>query len=156
MIEQVQLEFEQPIDEHTPSIIRNLLQALLGKLYRIRSNELATEFNHKYMHQFLQFQSLVELECTTHRDVAYYANKLNITSRTLNSITHAILNKSPKTFINEVLSLQIKRKLINTDLTIKEIAYQSGFNEPTNLFKFFRKFTKQTPELFRSIHATAG
>ena len=152
LIHQMQVEFNKEIDEHSASILRNLLQAFMSKLYRIRAQELRRDLDHRYMNQFIRFQALVEEECTIHRNVTYYANKLNITTRTLNTITNSILQKPSKSFIDEVLSLQIKRMLINTDLSIKEIAYQSGFNEPTNLFKYFRKITGLTPESFRSMH----
>ncbi len=154
LILQMQHEFSHAIDEHSSSIIRNLLQAFMSKLYRIRMNETKDRNDHKYMHQFLRFQELVEEKCMQQRSVAYYAGQLNVTPRTLNNITRNIIEKSSKSFIDEVLTLQIKRKLINTNLTIKEIAYQSGFDEPTNLFKFFRKFTGQTPESFRSSYTT--
>jgi len=152
LIQQMEHEFRRALDSHTSSIIRNLLQAFMSKLYRIRVREVQVQNDHKYMQQFLQFQELVEEKCSAHRNVSFYAEQLNVTPRTLNNITQSIVKKSSKSFIDEVLTLQIKRKLINTDSSIKEIAYQSGFDEPTNLFKFFKKFTSHTPEHFRSIH----
>ena len=32
---------------------------------------------------------------------------------------------------------------------IKEIGYKTGFNDPTNFVKFFKKYTKTTPASFR-------
>jgi AraC-like DNA-binding protein len=34
-------------------------------------------------------------------------------------------------------------------ISIKEITYQAGFDEPTNLIKFFKQRTGQTPAQFR-------
>lgn len=154
LIRQMEHEFRSALDSHTSSIIRNLLQAFMSKLYRIRMRETQAQNDHKYMRQFLQFQELIEEKCSTHRNVSFYADQLNVTPRTLNNITQSIIGKSSKSFIDEIIILQIKRKLINTNSTIKEIAYQSGFDEPTNFFKFFKKFTSQTPEHFRSLHTT--
>ena len=39
--------------------------------------------------------------------------------------------------------------LFNTDLSIKEIAYQTGFEEPTNFVKYFKKEVGMTPSVFR-------
>lgn len=150
IINQMQEEFSQHLDQHTSGIIRNLLQILVSKIHRTRSKSLDSKFDHKYTSQFMELQQLVEKNCHQFRSVQYYADQLNVTTRTLNNITQKMVNKSCKTFIDETLVLQIKRLLINTRWSIKEIAYKSGFEEPTNLFKYFRRFTAQTPESFRA------
>ena len=108
------------------------------------------------MHQFLELQSLIEKHCKQSRSVKFYADKLHVTSKTLNNITKEIVKKTAKALIDEILMLQIKRQLINTNLTIKEIAYLKGFDEPTNFFKFFKRFSKHTPELFREKYSTGS
>ena len=60
-----------------------------------------------------------------------------------------LVNKSEKAFVDEISTKQIKRLLINTKLSIKEIAYQSGFEETTNFYKYFKRQTQVTPEQFR-------
>ncbi|MEL7146203.1 MAG: helix-turn-helix transcriptional regulator [Bacteroidota bacterium] len=152
ILDEISNEFYQYADDHSNGIVRSLLQVLANKVYRSRSASQVAK-DHKYMGLFLKLQELIEQNCKSHRSVKYYANELNTTTKTLNSITQYVLNKSPKTLIDEILMLQIKRQLINTDLSIKEIAYQSGFDEPSNLFKFFRRFSTQTPEQFRDTHA---
>lgn len=152
ILDEISKEFYQYADDHSSGIVRSLLQVLANKIYRSRSAYQVRK-DHKYMRQFLELQELIEQNCKSNRAVKYYANELNVTTKTLNNITQYVLNKSPKTFIDEVLMLQIKRQLINTDLTIKEIAYHSGFDEPSNLFKFFRRFSSQTPEQFRATFA---
>jgi len=150
IISQIKKEFTQDLDDHTPSVIRNFLQILISKIYRIRENTAQKQIAHKYTASFVAFQQLVESNSHKTRNVAYYAEQLNITARTLNNITHATNAKSAKAIIDDITILKIKRLLINTSLSIKEIAYQSGFNEPTNLFKYFKKYTTLTPEQFRS------
>lgn len=150
LISQIQAEYHQSIDDHTSAIIRNYLQVLISKVYRLRDKQSNHTADNSYSSRFLKFQSLVELHCKSERNVQFYADQLNTTTRTLNNITHALVQKSAKVFIDEIAILQIKRLLLNTALSVKEIAYQSGFNEPTNLFKFFKRSTGQTPEVFRS------
>jgi transcriptional regulator GlxA family with amidase domain len=43
----------------------------------------------------------------------------------------------------------MKRMLKGTDMPVKEIAYDMGFDEPTNMVKFFKKHTSLTPQGFR-------
>lgn len=152
IVRQIDQEFNQPLDEHTPGIIRNLLQVLTSKIHRVRSSTLSLVPEHKYTHQLLAFQKLVETDGQKSRSVQYYAELLNVTTKTLNNITQRMLSKSAKQFVDDIIILKIKRLLINTNDSIKEIAYQSGFEEPSNLFKFFKRQTLQTPEAFRQAH----
>ena len=46
--------------------------------------------------------------------------------------------------------LEQKRLLAHTDVSVKELAARTGFAEPTNLIKFFRQRTGQTPLEFRA------
>jgi len=74
---------------------------------------------------------------------------MGVTSRTLNNVTQSVIGKSAKAFIDQVLILHVKRLIINSSLSLTEIAYESGFNQPTNFFKFFRKNTGLSPKEFR-------
>ncbi|MBQ8047866.1 MAG: bifunctional hydroxymethylpyrimidine kinase/phosphomethylpyrimidine kinase [Prevotella sp.] len=82
-------------------------------------------------------------------DVAYYADRLNVSSRYLAQVTRRISSKAPKTIIDEKLTESICRDLANTDLTVQEIAYAHGFSSQAHLSKFFKKQTKQTPSEYR-------
>lgn len=154
VIQLITEEFHKLIDSHTSSIIRNLLEILLSKTYRKRALSQQVLKDSSYVQSFLKLQNLIEEKCTHSKSVQFYANELNITTKTLNNITQRTINKSCKLFIDEILILQIKRLLINSKLSIKQIAYQSGFDEPSNLFKFFKRYTNQTPESFRLDHIT--
>ncbi len=150
LISLIQAEFDHPHNQHTPGIIRNLIQVLISKVHRIRTRSSQIDQGHKYIPQFLRFQRLVEEQCMKSRAVQFYADQLGMTPKTLNNITQKIIGKSPKSFIDGTLTLQVKRLLINSDLSIKEIAFRAGFEEPTNLFKFFKRSTRQTPQAFRA------
>ena len=104
------------------------------------------------MKEFVAFQDLVENNSFQTTKVQYFADKMNISTKTLNTITKSIVHKTAKQFIDEICTKQIKRLLINTKLSIKEIAYQSGFEETTNFYKYFKRQTQTTPEQFRTTH----
>lgn len=152
LIREISLEYET-FDSHTPAIIRNFLQALIGRMHRLKQTNESRQTDQKYIQQFLVFQRYVETHCVRNRSVQYYADLLHITTKTLNNITRAIIRKSAKNFIDDILLLKIKRLLINSDIPVKEIAYQTGFTEPTNLFKFFKRLSPHTPEEFRALHS---
>ena len=59
---------------------------------------------------------------------------------------------SSKEFINDTVIIKIKRQLLHSNLSIKEIAFRVGFNDPTNFYKYFKKNTSYTPESYRKIY----
>jgi len=61
----------------------------------------------------------------------------------------SVLDKTPKQIIDERVVLEAKRLLVYSQQAIKEIAYELGYNEPTNFIKYFRKHAKCTPLEFR-------
>jgi len=51
--------------------------------------------------------------------------------------------------IHERLILEAKRLLYHTDQSIKEIAFNLGFEEASYFNKFFKRLTQQTPLQYR-------
>ncbi|MEM6380745.1 MAG: helix-turn-helix transcriptional regulator, partial [Bacteroidota bacterium] len=151
-IEDIQHEYFDVNDSYSQGIIRSELHILLAKLYRIKSKIHPTILDRKYLAEFVTFQNLVEEQARFSNRVNYYAQLMNVSTKTLNTISQAIVKKTAKAFIDEIATKQIKRLLINTDLSVKEIAYASGFEEPTNFYKYFKRQTQNTPEQFRAHH----
>ncbi|MBU2946674.1 AraC family transcriptional regulator [Zobellia uliginosa] len=152
VVKYIELEYTKNYDEFSGGIIRNALHILVYKLFRIKLKQ-GTQFSqHKYVGDFIQFQQLIEKRCFETKKTLDYAQLMGCTPKTLNNVCQTIVGKSAKTIIDEILVTQIKRLLINTSLSITEIAYTSGFDEPTNMYKYFKKHTKVTPEAFRQRH----
>ncbi len=149
IINRIQSEYFKINDSYSLGIIRSELHILITKLYRIKSQKESFVFKRKYLNEFIDFQNLVESNVTKTKRVQDYAKMMAVSAKTLNNITKSMINKTAKEFIDEVCTKQIKRLLINTKLSIKEIAYTSGFEESTNFYKYFKHQTKTTPENFR-------
>lgn len=152
MIKDLEKEYVEYRDEFAKGIIRSAVQMLIMKLFRIKSKNETLLSNRKYLKEFLLFQSLVEKHCLETKRVADYAKKMGCTTKTVNNIVQSILGKSAKVAIDETVILQIKRYLINTTLSVKEVAFSSGFDEPSNLYKYFKRYTGFTPEEFRALN----
>lgn len=147
--ERLRKEYFNINDDYSLGIIRSELHILIAKLYRLKSSNNKVINNRKYLGEFINFQNLVEKNVTQYTKVKDYAKMLGVSSKTLNNITKNIINKSAKEFIDDVCTTQIKRLLINTVLSVKEIAHASGFEETTNFYKYFKRKTNLTPEQFR-------
>ena len=149
IIGRMENEYLEKSDEYSLGIIRSELHILITKLYRIKSGSDQIISPKKYLKEFIEFQSLVESDANKTNKVIDYAKMMSISTKTLNSISQSVINKTAKEFIDETRIKQVKRLLINTSLSIKEIAYESGFLETTNFYKYFKKRVGMTPEQFR-------
>lgn len=147
--QQIEREFSTSDDEFSIRIIRSLLQVLILKLIRIKSGENNHSTEERHHLNFIRLQELVQQEWVEHKKVNHYALQMNVTTKTLNNITQRVIGKSAKSFIDEIVTLQIKRLLINSPLSFKEVAYKAGFSDPTNFFKYFRKQTGLSPSQFK-------
>jgi len=152
LLKEISKEYFQTRDDYSLGVVRSLLHILITKLYRYKSNEKRILKDKKYLSEFLEFQKLVENHCFETRKVSDYAIKMGFSTKTLNNVVQSVVTKSAKIFIDEIVITQIKRLLINSSLTIQEIAYTAGFDEPTNLFKYFKKHVNSSPEIFRQAH----
>ena len=151
-IERIKQEYQRINDAYSLGIIRSELHILVTKLYRIKSQDDQLIPEKKYLSDFIRFQNLVEKQVKRTTRVKEYAQMLGVSTKTLNAISKSIVNKTAKEFIDEICIKQIKRLLINTSLSIKEIAYDTGFEETTNFYKYFKRRVDMTPEQFRVTH----
>lgn len=95
-----------------------------------------------------EFNLLVESHFKAQHSVAFYADKLFKSPKTLSN-TFAKLNTSPLQIIHERIILETKRLLIYTDKTAKEIAYEVGFDDASHLSRLFKKYTSLSPSNFK-------
>jgi len=149
IVKLIKKEYFEVSDDYSLNILRNYIQVIITKLFRIKSNNNDVFADNKYLSMFLQLQDLVEKECFNNKKVSFYAKEMGVSSKTLNNVTQAILHKTTKTFINDLVIIQAKRLISNSQNSLTEIAYQMGFEDPTNFFKYFRKYTGESPSQFR-------
>lgn len=96
------------------------------------------------------FLGLVNRYYTHHHDVAFYAEKLNITPNYLNITSRRNFGVSAKEQINIQLGLVVKMLLDTTALSVKEIAEKLHYDDPSYLCRIFRKQTGMSPLQYRN------
>jgi AraC family transcriptional activator of pobA len=96
------------------------------------------------------FKQLVEDRYSTWHKVGDYAAEIYITPKHLSHTVKNITGKSAKQIIQDRLLLEAKRLLIHTELSVKEVGYQIGFEEPLHFSSFFKKKEGISPSLFRT------
>lgn len=129
-------------------ILRLLLELLLLKTSRIQQTNTPPNKS-EHLDQFSQFRTLVETNVSETRNAQDYATMLAVSYKHLNTISKNVSGITAKSFIDQHLILESKRRLAITNMPIKELAYALGFDEPTNFVKFFKKHTSLSPAQFR-------
>lgn len=99
---------------------------------------------------FNRFMMLLEKDYKISRDVNYYAEKLNISSKYLTNIVSQVTGHTPKTIIDQYVILQLKMHLKRTTQSIKEMAWEFHFADVSFFCRYFKKHTGLTPQQIRS------
>lgn len=147
-----QVEYQHSYDYAQYQILHNMLHIFLLQSEReMRKQgllEIKPSINLDYL---IAFKDLLEKQFRKEKSVNKYASELNVTEKQLYKATTTLLEKTPKQIIDERIILEAKRLLVYSNMTVKEIAYELGYNEPTNFNKYFRKHTDNTPADFRKL-----
>lgn len=101
---------------------------------------------------FVRFRQLLEQNFHRIHTVKEYADMLSISSRTLTKYVSESAHTSPLRIINDRIVLEAKRQLQHTALSIKEIGFSLGFEDPSYFVKFFKRMTGSMPGEFREQH----
>lgn len=97
-----------------------------------------------------RFSDLVETNFTTERSVGFYARQLHIHPNYLNALVKKHTGLTAKESIRNRLLLETKYLLHSTNLSIKEISNQMGFDDPNYFAVFFKRCENTSPASYRS------
>ena len=98
---------------------------------------------------FNRFMMLLERDYKISRDVNYYAEQMNISSKYLTNIVNQVTGHPPKTIIDQYVILQLKMHLKRTTQSIKEMAWEFHFADVSFFCRYFKKHTGLTPQQIR-------
>lgn len=101
-----------------------------------------------------RFNVLVEQNFRKYHRVTSYAGMLNKSPKTISNFFRLYNAKTPLEVIHDRINLEARRLLLYTEKTIKEIAYELGFEEHTHFSNFFRKHNGISPTHFRVANKT--
>jgi AraC-like DNA-binding protein len=83
--------------------------------------------------------------------VSDYADLLAVSPNHLNKCIKSATGKSAHDLLDEMILLEAKALLKQTNLSISEIAFKIGKEDPSDFSKFFRTKTKLTPSEYRTM-----
>jgi len=149
LFEQIQGELVTE-DSNLEEMLRILLKQIIIKSTRIWKNthEVNTEEGRLEIEFTRNFSQLVEWNFTTKHTVAEYADLLNITPKLLNKRITKFSKDSPNDLIKARIILEAQRMLAHTSLSVKEIGYKLGYEDPSYFIRLFTKQTGTPPQNF--------
>ncbi len=98
---------------------------------------------------FKDFSLLVDLNFKKEHSVTYYAERLGLSPKSITKHFQKNGTISPSDYIKNRLLLEAKRQLIYSDDSVKQIAYDLGFNDPAYFTRFFTKSAQKSPLQFK-------
>lgn len=139
----------------TKFMMPKLYGILQAALYEIMDINIAGQANDKTMRSrkeelMAKFILAVMEDCTRHRKVEYYADRLCITPKHLSAVVKEISGMTAGKLIDNYVVLEAKMLLKNTDLTIQEIAARLNFPNQSFFGKYFKHSTGLSPSEFRA------
>jgi len=132
------------------SMLLAYLRVLLIYLSRLYNEQFTANDKSADRELFNRFKALVSDHFTEFHEVATYADMLNLSSGHFSELIKKQSGKTPIEHIHDRLLLEAKRMLFHTDVSMKEIAFQLGFEEASYFNRFFKRLTASTPLSYRS------
>lgn len=148
LIDEMISEQQKGLAFNTIEYQRNLLKNFLIQIER-NKRERTDIISNESLELFLKFRKLLEENVNYKVRVVDFCEQLNISAKQLNGSIKSYHKTTAKQYIEDRILLEIKRLLVYSTLTMKEIAYEIGFEDPTNFTKYFKARLKILPTDYR-------
>ncbi|PKK36736.1 AraC family transcriptional regulator [Siphonobacter sp. SORGH_AS_0500] len=98
--------------------------------------------------KFVEFKLMVEMHLVEQPSIYTIAEKLALSTNSLYRLVKEYSGTSPKDFFTNRLMIEAQRKLRYSNLSVKEVAYELGFNDPDYFSRLFKKCTGKSVSAF--------
>ena len=88
-----------------------------------------------------KFMTMLKQQFITRKKVADYADALSVTPNYLNSAVKKVTGFTASYQIHKLVILEAKRRMLYSDCSLKEIAFDLGFENQAHFSKFFKSKT---------------
>jgi AraC-like DNA-binding protein len=158
IINKIEIELNQNIDNHSQTLIVSNIELLLNYCTRYYDRQFITRTNfnkdlvsklESILKHYFDTQNIKKQGLPT---VKYCADKLNLSPNYLSDLLKKETGKSTQEHIHYYLIEQAKNTLLNSALSVSEIAYNLGFDYPQYFSKIFKKKTGYSPHEYRQMN----
>lgn len=152
LVEQIQLEMQQVALAQYELLI-SYLKIFLITAARLKTSQqpLEKQIESEQKEPFIlqQLKDAVEANFRSKHSPSEYAEMLFVSPKTLAKITKNHFNKTISSIINERIIIEAKRELYLTNKTVKEIAYEMGYDDEYYFSRFFKVNADVSPQMYR-------
>ena len=145
------LEEKQDNNNYKDELIALKILELIIISERLFDEEQHFEANMPSTEIMKRFIDLLEANFLKKHSVRFYAEQLAMHPNYLNSLIKKHTGLTAKESIQNRVLLEAKYLLHSTNLSIKEISNQVGFNDPNYFTSFFTRFENMSPGNYRSL-----
>ena len=142
-------------DTFTKEIIASGIRAFVYKVCRIISLRIErseyTRMNTRKYEYFKRFFALLATEYKQHRNVNWYAEQLNLSTKYFTSLIRQVSGRTTVDWINDRVIYEAKNLLLYSEMSITEIAYHLNFPSTSFFSKYFKNIVGINPSEFRKV-----
>lgn len=146
------------IEMQNPALAQYELLVSYLKIFLITASRLKTQqqpeaaaavADNKEPYILQKLKDAIEENFKTKHSPADYAEMLYISPKALAKMTKSHFNKTLSSLINERIIIEAKRELYLTNKTVKEIAWELGYEDEYYFSRFFKVNADVSPQLYR-------
>jgi AraC family transcriptional activator of pobA len=132
--------------------LRGLLGALLANLMRLAGDctEAASAARAPERELVARFRRLVEARYRTHAGINAYGEQLGVSEARLRRACLAVAAQSPIELVHLRLLIEAERLLRYTSMSIAQVAYHLGYEDPAYFSRFFTQRSGMSPREFKA------
>lgn len=145
-------EIQQEVDEAqsgAAGVLRSLLHVLFIRASRWHAKTQKGQHGTRAAVLVRGFQQALETHYREWTTIAAYARHLGVSENHLNDVMREETGRAAGEHIRLRRLLDAKRLLLYSDLSVAEVGYQLGFQDPSYFSRFFRRYEAVTPAEFR-------
>lgn len=133
-------------------------EQIAGTLLRVLLYDLWTFFSQlamKYQDEglpsphFARFLLEARYNCSKHRDVAWYANKIGVTPKYLTEISKDATNRPAGDWIDEYAAIILRKELSAENLSLTDLAKEMNFSSLPAFTRYVKRVLGCSPSEFR-------
>lgn len=133
-------------------------EQIAGTLLRVLLYDIWTYFSQltmKYQDEglpslhFARFLLEARYNCSKHRDVAWYANKVGVTPKYLTEVSKDATNRPAGDWIDEYAAIILRKELSAENLSLTELAKEMNFSSLPAFTRYVKRVLGCSPSEFR-------
>ena len=97
-----------------------------------------------------RFREAIEQRFRSGQPLDAYAGGLGVTASRLRAACLAVAGASPMKLVHDRLMVEAKRMLLYTNMSVAEVGYDLGFEDPAYFTRFFTEREGRSPTTFRN------